>query len=101
MVALDLAGKPVAGVRVRTDAFKRDYYSHRRRLVGGFYAYEHGYDTKRVGELCSGTTDAQGLLICEMPPPATGNLIVRAQASDADGRAALARADAWVAADDD
>ena len=44
-----MTGKPMAGVRVRTDAFKRDYYSHRRRLIGGFYAYEHGYDTTRVG----------------------------------------------------
>ena len=101
VVALDVTGKPAAGVRVRTDAFKRDYYSHRRRLIGGFYAYEHGYDTTRVGDLCSGVTDAQGLLICETAPPSTGNLIVRAQAQDADGRVSLARADAWVAAEDD
>ncbi len=101
VVAVDLAGKPVAGVRVRTDAFKRDYYSHRRRLIGGFYAYEHGYDTKRVGDLCNGVTDRLGLMICEMPPPATGNLILRAQAADADGRAVVTRADTWVTADDD
>jgi hypothetical protein len=88
-------------VRVQTAAFKRDYYSHRRRLIGGFYAYEHGYDTTRLGDLCNGTTNAQGLLICEMPPPATGNLILRAQAADTQGRVALARADAWVAAEDD
>jgi uncharacterized protein YfaS (alpha-2-macroglobulin family) len=41
------------------------------------------------------------LLICEMPAPATGNLIVRAQAADAAGRAVVTRADAWVAAADD
>ncbi len=87
--------------RADGDAFKRDYYSHRRRLIGGFYAYEHGYDTTRAGDLCSGTTNAQGLLICEMAPPAAGNLILRAQAADAQGRVALARADAWVAAEDD
>ena len=101
VAAVDLDGKPMAGVRVRTDAFKRDYYSHRRRLIGGFYAYEHGYDTTRVGELCNGVTDAHGLLICEMPPPATGNLILRAQAADADGRAVVTRADTWVTAEDD
>ncbi len=101
VVAVDLTGKPVAGARVRTDAFKRDYYSHRRRLIGGFYAYEHGYDTARVGDLCSGATDAHGLLICEMTPPATGNLILRAQAADAEGRLAVTHADAWVAAEDD
>ncbi len=101
VVAVDLDGKPLPGVRVRTDAFKRDYFSHRRRLIGGFYAYEHGYDTARVGDLCQGETDRLGLLICEMPAPATGNLILRAQAADADGRAVVTRTDAWVATDDD
>ncbi|MEP7329771.1 MAG: alpha-2-macroglobulin family protein, partial [Betaproteobacteria bacterium] len=101
VVAVDLTGKPVAGVHVRTDAFKRDAFSHRRRLIGGFYAYEHGYDTSRAGDLCSETTDRLGLMQCEMPPPATGNLILRAQATDADGRAVVTRADTWVTADDD
>ena len=60
VVAVDLAGKPLPGVRVRTDAFKRDYFSHRRRLIGGFYAYEHGNETTRVGGLCDGVTDRLG-----------------------------------------
>jgi len=101
VVALDVTGKPVANVKIATDAFKRDFFSHRRRLIGGFYAYEHGYDTARVGPLCEGTTDAQGLVFCDMAPPATGNLIVRAQAADAQGRPALARTDVWVPAEDD
>jgi alpha-2-macroglobulin len=101
VIAVNLDGKPLPGVQVRTDAFKREYFSHRRRLIGGFYAYEHGSDTTRVGELCNGVTDAQGLLICEMPSPATGNLILRAQASDVEGRTAVTRADAWVATEDD
>ncbi|HET9338714.1 MAG TPA: alpha-2-macroglobulin family protein, partial [Casimicrobiaceae bacterium] len=101
VVAVDLAGKPMPGVRVTTDAFQRESFSHRRRLIGGFYAYEHGYETKRVGALCEGTTDSLGLLVCEMPPPATGNLILRARASDGDGRTAVTRTDAWVASDED
>ncbi|MEO8738998.1 MAG: MG2 domain-containing protein, partial [Casimicrobiaceae bacterium] len=101
VVAVDLRGEPVAGVAVKTDAFQRAYYSHRRRLIGGFYAFDQGSETKRVGELCSGTTDARGLLICEIQPPATGNLIVRATAADAQGDIAITRADAWVASGDD
>ncbi|MFO1315372.1 MAG: MG2 domain-containing protein [Burkholderiales bacterium] len=101
VVAVDLAGRPLAGVRVRTDAFRREYFSHRRRLIGGFYAYEHGYDTTRAGDLCVGTTDRLGLLVCEMAPPATGNLILRARADDADGRAAVTRAETWVTSGDD
>jgi uncharacterized protein YfaS (alpha-2-macroglobulin family) len=101
VVALDVTGRALPNVRVQTAAFKRDYYSHRRRLIGGFYAYEHGYETTRAGDLCTGATDAQGLLVCETASPATGNLILRAQAADAQDRIALARADAWVAAEDD
>ncbi|MCC7327546.1 MAG: alpha-2-macroglobulin [Burkholderiales bacterium] len=101
VVALDLAGRPVAGVKLRTDAFRRETYSHRRRLIGGFYAYEHGSDTTRAGELCSGSTDALGLLICEVPAPAAGNLILRARAEDADGRSAVTHAETWVTTEDD
>ena len=62
-----------------SDAFKRDYYAHRRRLIGGFYAYDFGNETTHVGpaELCAGSTDAYGLLHCEVPAPASGNLILR------------------------
>ena len=101
VVAVDLAGRPVAGVRVQTDVFKRDTYSHRRRLIGGFYAYEHGTVIKRLVDLCAGTTDVHGLLICEVPAPAAGNLILRARADDGEGNVAITRADAWVATGDD
>lgn len=103
VVALDLAGQPAARVKIATDIFKRDFFSHRRRLIGGFYAYEHGYDTTRVGPLCEGTTDAQGMVACEIAAPATGNLIVRAQAADGEGRVSFARTEFFVPApgDDD
>ncbi len=104
VAAVDLAGKPLAGVRVRTDAFKREHYAHRRRLIGGFYAYDCGTETTRVGsgELCAGETDRQGLLFCDVTPPAAGNLILRAQAARRRRQpASVTRADAWVAAGDE
>src|SRR6202051_3584940 len=101
VAAVDVQGRPLSGVRVRTDAFRRVTYSHRRRLIGGFYAYEHGSETTRVGELCQGVSDAHGLVFGEGPAPAAGNLILRAQATDADGNRAVTRADAWVATGDD
>ncbi|HEU0187649.1 MAG TPA: MG2 domain-containing protein, partial [Gallionellaceae bacterium] len=48
LLALDLAGKPVAGTDVKVDVLQREYYSHRRRLIGGFYAYEHGSEVKLI-----------------------------------------------------
>ncbi|MEP6942615.1 MAG: alpha-2-macroglobulin family protein [Betaproteobacteria bacterium] len=101
VVALDLRGAPVAGLAVRADGFQRAFYSHRRRLIGGFYAFDQGSETKQLGELCAGTTDARGLLICEVAPPATGSLIVRAIANDPQGGVAVTRADAFVASGDD
>lgn len=101
VAAVDLNGKPVAGVQVQTDVFKRETYSHRRRLIGGFYAYEHGSETKWLTDLCAGTTDDHGLLICEVASPAAGDLILRARAADSGGNAAVTRADAWVATGED
>ena len=39
----------------RVDVYERKTYSNRRRLVGGFYAYDSATETKRVGSGCSGT----------------------------------------------
>jgi len=101
VAAVDVQGHPLSGVRVRTDAFRRVTYSHRRRLIGGFYAYEHGSETTRIGELCEGVSDAHGLVFCEFAAPGAGNLILRAQANDADGNRAVTRTDAWVATGED
>ena len=101
VIAVDLAGKPAAGVHVQTDVFKRETYSHRRRLIGGFYAYEHGTQIKHLMDLCAGVTDAHGVLICEVASPDAGNLILRARADDGAGNLAVTRADAWVATGED
>jgi uncharacterized protein YfaS (alpha-2-macroglobulin family) len=96
-VVLDVTGKPVAGVPVGVDFFVRQTTSHRRRLVGGFYSYEHSSEIKRVGEACSGVTDARGLLMCATRAPAEGDLILRARASDARGRVAATQREVWIA----
>jgi uncharacterized protein YfaS (alpha-2-macroglobulin family) len=38
---VDLAGNPVAQVPVRIEVLERKSYANRKRLVGGFYAYEY------------------------------------------------------------
>lgn len=90
-------GKPAAGVEARVDFFRRDTSSHRRRLVGGFYAYESSSEIKRLEGGCSGRTDARGQLACDVAAPGEGNLILRARALDGAGRASVTRQDIWVA----
>ncbi|HLB31263.1 MAG TPA: MG2 domain-containing protein, partial [Gammaproteobacteria bacterium] len=96
-LAVDLQGKPAAGASIKVDLLQRRIYSHRKRLVGGFYAYEHSSEVRRVGNLCEGQTDDHGLLICAAPAPAEGNLILRAQVIDAEGNQSFAHREVWVA----
>ncbi|MET0263999.1 MAG: MG2 domain-containing protein [Duganella sp.] len=101
VVVLDLQGKPVADAPVSVDFFQRESTSHRRRLVGGFYAYENSSEVKALGRACEGRTDAKGLLVCQVRAPAAGNLILRAQSQDGQQRVASAHRETWVADGDD
>ncbi len=101
VTAVDPTGKPLADQAVKVDAFERHSFSHRKRLIGGFYAYEYGEEIRRLGDFCQGKTNAQGLLICEAPVAKSGNVILRARAADAQGHAAVAKAEAWVAGSDE
>lgn len=101
VVVLDLQGKPVANAPVNVDYFQRENYSHRRRLIGGFYAYENSSEVKALGAACEGKTDSKGLLICEVKAPAAGNLILRARTRDDGGHEAVTNRETWVADGDD
>jgi len=48
---VDLSGKPISNASVKVDLFEKKFFSHRKRLVGGFYAYEHSTEIKRVSTL--------------------------------------------------
>ena len=94
---VDLTGKPMEGVRVKVDLLQRKTYTHRKRLVGGFYAYEHSTEIKKVGSLCEGTTDSKGLLICDVRSPVSGNVILQADILDDRGNRSVAHRDVWIA----
>lgn len=99
VVALNLSGQPVAETAVKVDIFQRNVYSHRRRLIGGFYAYENVVETKRIGDACHGKTNPQGLLVCDLKPPVSGELVLRAKADDDLGNPAVSSRTVWVAGD--
>ncbi|MCL4799531.1 MAG: alpha-2-macroglobulin [Burkholderiales bacterium] len=97
VAALDLAGRPAAGAQVAVDLFQRTHYSHRKRLIGGFYAYEDYTETKKIGEsVCAGATDAQGLLACQVRTAVAGELILRARSPDGAGNVAAASRTVYV-----
>lgn len=94
--AVDAAGKPLAGVPVQGRLFQRDWHSYRKRVIGGFYAYDHAEEITPLKAECAGVSDDKGLFICETSSAATGTLVLEARAQDADGRASHAQVDVWV-----
>lgn len=96
VVALDTAGKPLRGQRVKVGARMVQHYSHRKRIVGGFYAYDNRAEVKDLGTVCEGQTDARGLLLCETRFDEAGEVELIAQAQDSQKRAARAATSIWV-----
>jgi uncharacterized protein YfaS (alpha-2-macroglobulin family) len=100
-LALDLDGKPRAGVPLEIRGSLEQTNSHRKRMVGGFYAYEIDKVGKDLGRLCSGKSDARGLLQCEVELGATGEVKLTAIAADDAGRKSSATDSIWVSGADD
>ena len=96
VVALDTRGKPQAGVDVSVHAVVHRSLSARKRLVGGFYAYDNKNVDEDLGEVCSGRSDARGLVLCEATLEASGQVELIAQAKDAQGHVARAASSVWV-----
>ncbi|MCX7219746.1 MAG: MG2 domain-containing protein, partial [Burkholderiales bacterium] len=95
-IALDTNGKPKAGVALELTGIAKQNNSHRKRMVGGFYAYENASSSKDLGTLCSGKSDERGLFICEASLSEPGNIEILAKAKDENGKPATAKTSAWV-----
>ncbi len=101
VVALDLDGKPLVRQKIAVTLYRSSAYSYRKRLIGGFYAYETLRETARIPAACSGATDKQGLLLCEVAPGISGEVKVRAETQDRAGLLSGATASIWVVGEDD
>ncbi|MDB5731033.1 MAG: alpha-2-macroglobulin, partial [Variovorax sp.] len=95
-LALDLAGRPLAGVPIEVRAVARTTTTSRKRLVGGFYTYDNRTDTRDLGAVCGGRSDARGLLSCEVALKEAGQVELIATARDRDGHASLAASSVYV-----
>ena len=95
-LALDTAGKPIKGQRVEVRGRLAQVISSRKRMVGGFYAYDNRNEVTDLGSLCSGSTDDRGLLLCEAELSTAGQVELIAQAQDGSGNKAEAAASVWV-----
>lgn len=95
-VALDPAGQPLAGQALEVRGRLAQVISTRKRLVGGFYAYDNRTEVQELGVLCSGKADERGLLRCDAELKSAGQVELIVQARDAAGRTAQAATTIWV-----
>ncbi|MFM9828605.1 MAG: MG2 domain-containing protein, partial [Sphingomonas sp.] len=100
-VALDAEGKPIRGQKISVALYSREILTARRRLIGGFYAYDNQMKTAKLAAACTATSDAQGLAQCALNPGVSGEVYAVATTSDANGNTARAVQSVWLAGDDE
>lgn len=100
-LAVDLQGKPRAGVLLDVHGIERITTTSRKRMVGGFYAYDNHTETKDLGSLCSGKSDDHGLLSCDASLREAGNIDLVVTAKDGDGNISTATTSVWVTREDE
>ncbi len=100
VLVLDTSGKPLAGRAVQVAGRVHQTLSTRKRIVGGFYAYDNQHQVQELGSLCSGSTDAQGRLECDSPTRAVGEVELVASAKDDAGRTATASSTVWIGSEE-
>ena len=95
-VALDTQGRPLRNQAVEVRGRQVQVLSTRKRLVGGFYAWENRTELRDLGVLCSGRTDEHGLLACRSRLEVAGEVQLVASARDQAGHVAQAAASVWA-----
>ena len=95
-LVLDTKGRALKGQAVEVRGRLATTISTRKRMVGGFYAYDNRTELQELGVLCSGKTDERGQLACDARLSAAGQVELIAQAKDSAGHTAQAAASVWV-----
>ncbi|MGE0632613.1 MAG: MG2 domain-containing protein, partial [Pseudobdellovibrionaceae bacterium] len=95
-VVMDLKQQPVDGAQVKIDLYKSDYYTHRKKLLGGFYSYEDFTEVTKISEFCSGKTSKNGILSCKGVSPVAGDVIGVVTHVDGQSKEVKANAGVWV-----
>ena len=100
-LALDTNGKPVAGQALEVSARLMRVISTRKRIVGGFYAYDNRNEVTELGPVCRGRSDPQGRLECKAELTSSGQVELIVRTEDAAGHVAQAASEVTVSAQGD
>lgn len=83
-------GKPQSNRNYIVEAFRTNYITHRKRLVGGFYSYDSKTEVTALGKVCDGKSDELGRFKCEPKGLPAGSITLQAKTRDEKGRATYA-----------
>jgi len=101
VLVLDRNDKPFAKQKIEVLAYSRKYFSNRKRIAGGFYAYEHFQETKLIEVFCKGETTTGGILYCEGNLNQEGEILFEAKAKDFEGNLTNTSLSIYVSGDSD
>jgi alpha-2-macroglobulin len=101
LAAVTPDGKAKAGQRLNVSLYSRETLTARRRLIGGFYAYDNQEKVTRLSGSCAATTDAKGMAACAINAGVAGEVTVVAETTDADGNVARSSRTVWLAGEDE
>jgi alpha-2-macroglobulin len=101
LATLDSDGNAQKGKRVNVELYSREILTARRRLIGGFYAYDNQMRTTKLAAGCSAVTGKDGIAACQINPGVSGEITIVATTTDNDGNVSRAVSTAWLAGEDD
>ena len=89
------------GRAVQIELYSRQILTARRRLIGGFYAYDNQEKVTKLSGGCNVRTDKNGRASCKLAPGISGEITMVARAKDDQGRESRAVQSVWLAGQDD
>ncbi|RMX02042.1 alpha-2-macroglobulin [Allofranklinella schreckenbergeri] len=95
-IALTPQGQPLAGAAVQVRGRQHTTLSTRKRMVGGFYKYEHHHEVRDLGVLCQGQSGPTGRFDCVKELAESGEVELVAEIRDAAGRSFASATSVWV-----
>lgn len=101
VLAIGADEKILRGQQVTVKLFREKNLSWRKRMVGGFYAYENERKVSLLADSCSGKTDKDGRLFCKLKPGISGEILLQATAIDDQGNTAQTTSSVWLVGEDD
>jgi len=82
----EVSGRAVPEGQIHVTLFRSTDFTHRAKLVGGFYGYQTTTEIKKLGEFCGGKTDPNGKFTCVGNVPESGSYLAEVDSVDSKGR---------------